>query len=236
MDVPNEIFRFCSKSEMPLNQGFSPRPKSRLNSWGLSVFFAMLAFTSAFVFSWRWRARIRFAPVTLPTVTHAFSAHPELLPFDHHTQDLWEGLNLQEWWDTQWRDSSGGTTHRGFHMFHMIHCLGAIRGEFTKLATDKERRFAYNGKDTSSAIWRYHLAHCFDFVRQVSSVFKYMSVFNPCANVGHQDILCFADPALEPLENDYGEPRAFEAAHECRDWRVLMEHVGQAQSKYTELR
>ncbi|KAF3799121.1 hypothetical protein GCG54_00015302 [Colletotrichum gloeosporioides] len=86
----------------------------------------------------------------------------------------------------------------------MIHCLGAIRGEFTKLAMDRARRFSYNFR-------KRHILSNLEiplgtFLRLRPPIFKYMLMFDPYANVRHQDILYFAVSALEPLELDFGEP------------------------------
>src|SRR4051794_4677709 len=101
-------------------------PPSRATPWRLALLSTCIAVFLSFILHQRWAREIRAAPVDLPIISHVFAPHPELLPFDASSQGIWESLNLQDWWDTEWRDPHGATTHRGFHMFHMIHCLGAI--------------------------------------------------------------------------------------------------------------
>lgn len=149
------------------NHTMPMRPKWRIPwlPFGCTVLLTVLVI----VFHLTWDREITESPLNLPIRQFVFKEHLELLQFNEETQELWASLNLMDWWNTEWQDSANGATvHRGFHMFHMIHCLSAIRQEFTKLATDEERHLVYNARDPPSIIWRLHLAHCFDFVRQVS--------------------------------------------------------------------
>ncbi|KAK5996700.1 hypothetical protein PT974_02040 [Cladobotryum mycophilum] len=103
-----------------------------------------------------------------------------------------------------WSTMNGGT-------------LFAIREEFVQLATEETRAAraaTLNVRDVPTRekrkidliLNRNHLEHCFDFLRQ--------------------DILCASDLTLEPLDPGYVQSDGQGVEHECKDWRLLLNHVG----------
>ncbi|KAI3320978.1 hypothetical protein HD806DRAFT_504144 [Xylariaceae sp. AK1471] len=71
------------------------------------------------------------------------------------------------WWEAEWRDDTGRRFLRSIDVFHKMHCLVAMRGESSALATDdrcdKEIRAVARKVDLIEN--QDHLEHCFDFLR-----------------------------------------------------------------------
>lgn len=143
-----------------------PEPKKRL-LW-FPIITTIIAAIMALIFHWRWAQPFTTAPIDLPMRKFAFAKNTDMLMFDDATQQRWESLNLANWWKGDWQDESGTKSQKGFHLFHMIHCLTAVRQEFAKLATDETRHITYNARDRNATTQKFHLAHCFDFLRQVT--------------------------------------------------------------------
>ncbi|RFU79491.1 hypothetical protein TARUN_2698 [Trichoderma arundinaceum] len=186
----------------------------------LPWFTALLTVTCislAIVFHLRWTRPISQWPINLPLRRYQFIEHPDLRGFDDEAiKNRWANMVWHNWWDTEWQDDTGRRFPRGIDVFHKMHCLVAIREEFTELATDETRAtreaalrardVEAKGKKIDLILNRNHLEHCFDFLRQ--------------------DILCAADMTLEPLADGYMETDGLGVEHECRDWRLLLQHVG----------
>ncbi|KAH7321827.1 hypothetical protein BKA65DRAFT_540972 [Rhexocercosporidium sp. MPI-PUGE-AT-0058] len=175
----------------------------------------------AVVFHIRWTQPISRWPIDLPMRSYMFFDRPELKDFDSpKAQGHWSGMVNKVWWDTKWQDNKGDQFPRGIDVFHKMHCIIAIREEFVLFLTDVTRAETtntgdpkVNGKLTINAN---HLQHCFDFLRQ--------------------DILCAADMTLEPLGKGYKETDGQGVVHECKDWRLLLDHVGLQDLDNLELR
>ncbi|KAE9373175.1 hypothetical protein N431DRAFT_455966 [Stipitochalara longipes BDJ] len=170
----------------------------------LTVTFMVLAF----IFHLRWTRPVSHWPIDLPLRSYAFVDRSDLREFDDAAaQDRWAGMVNHIWWATEWQDDTGDHFPRGIDVFHKMHCIIAIREEFVMYLTDETRAGTgdskTNGKLTVNAN---HLQHCFDFLRQ--------------------DILCAADMTLEPLGPGYMEMDGQGVVHECKDWRLLLNHVG----------
>ncbi|EMD84701.1 hypothetical protein COCC4DRAFT_77040 [Bipolaris maydis ATCC 48331] len=157
-------------------------------------------------FHLRWDRTISSSPIHLPQTFYTFTKHRDLIAFDENTQKSWNSIIGSEWWDMSWTDSSGQVVVRGLDMFHKLHCLIALREEFTKLSLDSDRHLFFQGQKPESMAAELHLGHCFDFLRQ--------------------GILCAADSTLEPLGPGYTETDGTGVSHQCYDWTVLMSHAG----------
>lgn len=144
---------------------FHSRARSQ---WFIGLSSLLFAF-SLWAFHTRWTRPLTSSPIHLPEVPYAFAQHPELQPFDDATQARWNALIEPNWWDTQWTDQqrSGEIVTRGIDMLHKIHCLVALREEFTTLANDPNRYLKFQAADHGASDMRFHLGHCFDFLRQV---------------------------------------------------------------------
>jgi hypothetical protein len=154
-----------------------PTPKFRVAK--LPWWTALLTVTTialAFVFHSRWIRPVTQWPINLPMRPYTFVDHPGLRDFDSAAAgDQWESMVHHNWWDTEWRDDAGHRFPRGIDVFHKMHCLVAIRTEFSMLATDPTRAaklvFSRDDKEEraepSLNVNARHLQHCFDFLRQV---------------------------------------------------------------------
>ncbi|KAK2049010.1 hypothetical protein LZ31DRAFT_591062 [Colletotrichum somersetense] len=160
----------------------------------------------------RWQRPIITSPIVLPEIPYAFDRHRELEPFDAATQARWDTLISRDaWWDMSWvtgrYPGSKTVVVRGIDMFHKMHCLIALRAEFTALVLgDPERRAAWRKEGAKDEADLLHLGHCFDFLRQ--------------------GFRCAADATLEALEPGFAETTGEGVVHQCRDWKKLMAYAG----------
>lgn len=155
-----------SYSSLPDTKSPPTPGKSKFPWTWLSLSVLILVSTGAF--HWRWERPISSSPIALPEIPLAFTTHHHLLPFDQATQEAWASIISPRWWDMTWVDGSGQAVVRGLDMFHKLHCLIAVREEFTALALDPDRHRAFQAEDGEAEAARLHLGHCFDFLRQVS--------------------------------------------------------------------
>ena len=127
-----------------------------------------LTLTISFVsFHFRLWRDISEAPINLPSRQYVFVDHPELRPFDQEATEKWHSYAKEHWWSMPWTDNEGNQLVQGIDLLHKLHCLVAIRKEFTSLASNESRRDEFNAKTASAITMKMHLQHCFDFLRQV---------------------------------------------------------------------
>jgi hypothetical protein len=144
-----------------------PKKQSPSRPWLLPTACTLLFVLSAISFNMRWSRPILQAPIELPPRSYMFEDHPELRPFDQETTELWRPFGKEHWWSMEWMDPSGHRLTAGIDMLHKLHCLMAVRDEFTLMATDPDRRTVFNAKTAESTTRRMHVKHCLDFIRQV---------------------------------------------------------------------
>jgi hypothetical protein len=154
--------------DLPLLSRPSSKAK-KISSW-LSILSTVILLLSAGFFRLRWNTGISSAPINLPTKRYVFIDHPELRSFDQKAIDLWQVYAKHHWWSMEWRDPAGNRLTQGIDMLHKLHCLVAIREEFTLMATDEGRRDYFNAHNAESLTRRLHIKHCFDFIRQVNMI------------------------------------------------------------------
>lgn len=135
--------------------------------WTIFVMSAVLLL-SIVAFHLRWSRPVSSSPIQLPQTSYIFRKHHDLMAFDENTQKSWSSIIEPKWWDMSWTDSSGQIVTRGLDMFHKLHCLIALREEFTALVLDPDHHLRFEAQDRDSVDARLHLGHCFDFLRQVS--------------------------------------------------------------------
>lgn len=145
----------------------SPNRSKAQGPWLLVLLFSAFVL-SLLAFHYRWDRPITTSPIKLPKISYRFVQHPDLLHFDQATQSRWNSIINEDWWNMKWKDeSSGQVVTRGVDMLHKLHCLIALREEFTMLVNDPSRHLKFQAEDVGSTDMRLHLGHCFDFLRQV---------------------------------------------------------------------
>lgn len=132
--------------------------------------FAIVITTVIFVLlgglHFRWGGdRIASWPITLKPFDYSWTKHSELLSFDPETQKLWEKFTSSQWFNTGWQVAGKGPAIRALDMLHKIHCLVAIRAEFTSLSLNQTHQALFYTRQ--KRVERLHLGHCFDLIRQV---------------------------------------------------------------------
>ena len=157
-----------SEATLPLNL---PQKQKSIWSWLLPVSCSVLLAMSVVTFTTRWKRGITQSPINLPPRQYIFQNHPELLPFDQETSDIWQPLGIDHWWSMEWRDTDGNRLTKGIDMLHKLHCLVSVREEFTMMANDEKRSTYFNGRNAESLTRRMHIRHCFDFIRSVRDPF-----------------------------------------------------------------
>lgn len=152
---------------MSASRATSDQGRATRSQWFIGLV-AFLFVCSLWAFHSRWDRPFTSSPIDLPEIPYTFTQHSDLLLFDQATQAKWNAMIHPNWWDMKWTDtSSGEVVTRGVDMLHKIHCLVALREEFTTLANNPNRYLKFQAEDHSSSDMRLHLGHCFDFLRQV---------------------------------------------------------------------
>lgn len=143
----------------------SAEPRGAAFPW-LQLWLTTATLVLVFIFHWKWTRPISSYPLELPKIKYTFVERPEFYQFDEATQERWHASMSEKWWKTRWRAPDGGDSVRVFSMFHRIHCLTALREEFTLLTTDPKRHESFYAENDDKTGSRLHLGHCFDLLRQ----------------------------------------------------------------------
>ncbi|OJJ69564.1 hypothetical protein ASPBRDRAFT_281446 [Aspergillus brasiliensis CBS 101740] len=120
------------------------------------------------IFHYRWERQIRTSPIVLDRIRYTFQDNPELRPFDDKTSATWASQIPEGWSSVEFQDVHGHKSLKGIGMYHKLHCLSSLRTHVAELLSESVRIRPLD--QTEALIQQLHLGHCFDFIRQVSTL------------------------------------------------------------------